>query len=95
MYRQKPQGNSVIRFTLALLLTDANDESKVVVVSVDWDGESELMVVSVSVEWDDECFLLLGGSSVFFFRNLMGNEWGVDVKEDEWSGEVRESQRIS
>ena len=50
MYRQKPQGNSVIRFTLALLLTDANDESKVVVVSVDWDGESELMVVSVWVD---------------------------------------------
>ena len=62
MYRQKPQGNSVIRFTLALLLTDANDESEVVVVSVDWDGESELMVVSVSVEWDDECFLLLAGA---------------------------------
>ena len=27
----------------------------------------------------------------FFFRNEMSNEWDVDVKEDEWSGEVRES----
>ncbi|KAG5068241.1 hypothetical protein JHK85_000618 [Glycine max] len=51
MYRQNPQ--------------DADDESEVVVVSVDWDGESELMVVSVWVDWDHECFLLLGGSSVF------------------------------
>ena len=50
MYRQNPQGNSIIRFTLALLLTDADDESEVVVVSVDWDGESELMVVSVWVD---------------------------------------------
>ncbi|RZC15964.1 hypothetical protein D0Y65_009304 [Glycine soja] len=41
---------------------DANDESEVVVVSVDWDGESELMVVSILVEWDDECFLLLAGA---------------------------------
>ena len=57
MYQQKPQGNSVIRFTLALLLTDANDESEVVVVSVDWDGESELMVVSL--ELDDESKLML------------------------------------
>ena len=66
MYRQKPQGNLVIRFTLALLVIHADDESEVVVVSVEWGDESELMVVSVSVEWDDECQLLLVGGSVFF-----------------------------
>ena len=56
MYRQNPQGNSIIRFTLALLLTDADDESEVVVVSVDWYPESEFMVVSVWVDWEMSVF---------------------------------------
>ena len=39
-----------------MLFTDADDESEVVVVSVDWYPESEFMVVSVWVDWEMSVF---------------------------------------
>ena len=40
-------------------------------------------------------FSVVGWRFSVFSGNEMGNEWSVDVKGDEWSGEVRESQQIS